>query len=68
LAFCENTHSIVSASDNGSIHVSRVEYIGSSTPNGTAKYNGMNMVMTFELENGDKPVAVDHFDGGLIFL
>ncbi|KAJ3412367.1 Serine/threonine-protein kinase [Chytridiales sp. JEL 0842] len=61
IAFCEQTHSIASASDNGSIHVSRVEYMGASA-NGTPKYNGMHVVRNYEINDHDYATHVEHYD------
>ncbi|KAJ3330622.1 Serine/threonine-protein kinase [Blyttiomyces sp. JEL0837] len=62
IGFCENTHSIASTSDNGTIHISRVEYMSSSTPNGAAKYNGIHVIRTCEVDERDKPMLVEHYD------
>ncbi|KAJ3267994.1 Serine/threonine-protein kinase, partial [Borealophlyctis nickersoniae] len=58
LAFCENTHSIASISDNGSIHVSRVEYM--STGN-SSRYMGYHPVRRLELED-DYATVVEHYE------
>ncbi|KXS16088.1 hypothetical protein M427DRAFT_145085 [Gonapodya prolifera JEL478] len=58
LTFCEGTHGIASASDNGSIHVSRVEYIPSTSS--TLKYRSFDVVRTRALEN-DSVTWLEHF-------
>ncbi|KAI9347770.1 hypothetical protein DFJ73DRAFT_451681 [Zopfochytrium polystomum] len=62
VAFCERSHSVASVSDNGSIHVSRIEYISSATQNGSAKYNGVHTIRTSEADDRDWPVVVDHYE------
>ncbi|KAJ3072129.1 Serine/threonine-protein kinase, partial [Quaeritorhiza haematococci] len=59
VAFCESSHSVASASDNGTIHVSRIEYISSGN---APKYNGYNVFRKISLENDDHVVALEHFD------
>ncbi|KAJ1558920.1 Serine/threonine-protein kinase [Nowakowskiella sp. JEL0078] len=60
ITFCENTRSIASASQNGTIHIGRVDYISSS--NSAPKYNGYETMRTLSLENGDYPILLEHFD------
>ncbi|KAJ3210567.1 Serine/threonine-protein kinase [Dinochytrium kinnereticum] len=65
IAFCENTHSLASASDNGTIHISRVEYLGASSANGAPKYNGTHVVRTSNvsgMDERDYAVALHHYD------
>jgi phosphoinositide-3-kinase regulatory subunit 4 len=64
IAFCEQTHSIASASDNGSIHVSRIEYMG-STANGSSKYNGVHVVRNYDIIERDHAMLLEHYDSGL---
>nr|KAJ3420459.1 Serine/threonine-protein kinase [Polyrhizophydium stewartii] len=57
LAFCESRHSIVSAADNGQIHINRVEYIKPQT--GSLKYTGTPLVRAVTLRN-EFAVLLDH--------
>ncbi|KAJ3044348.1 Serine/threonine-protein kinase, partial [Rhizophlyctis rosea] len=58
LAFCEGTHSIASAADNGSIHICRVEYMKTAT---SSRYGGYFPVKKADL--GDDQVQVmEHFE------
>ncbi|KAJ3029458.1 Serine/threonine-protein kinase [Rhizophlyctis rosea] len=58
LTFCENTHSIASAADNGSIHISRVEYMKTAT---SSRYAGYMTVKKEDL--GDDYVQViEHYE------
>ncbi|KAH6570246.1 hypothetical protein BASA60_007850 [Batrachochytrium salamandrivorans] len=57
VAFCENRHSIVSAANNGQIHINRVEYI---KPQSTAlKYTGMPLARACSLK-GEYATIVNH--------
>lgn len=58
IAFCENSHSVASASSTGSIHVSRVEcsYSGNSV-----KYSGLDTVRRFELPEGEHATLLHHY-------
>ncbi|RKO92149.1 hypothetical protein BDK51DRAFT_20317 [Blyttiomyces helicus] len=58
ITFCEKTHSIASASDNGSIHVSRVEYMSTGM---SSKYTGYHPVRKAELDFG-YPQVLQHYD------
>ncbi|KAI8594057.1 hypothetical protein BDZ88DRAFT_402446 [Geranomyces variabilis] len=58
LTFCENTHSIASAADDGSIHVCRVECVKTGT---TTRYTGYRPVRTIKLEN-DYALLLDHYE------
>ncbi|KAI8799791.1 hypothetical protein BJ742DRAFT_686782 [Cladochytrium replicatum] len=58
--FCESTHSIASVSDNGTIHINRVEYIPSASH--APKYEGYIPVRMVTVDEGDYPVMVEHFD------
>lgn len=55
--FCEDSHSIVSASTNGTIHISRIEYIDSS------KYTS-NAFQNIQLDD-DYVLAIDHCNRGM---
>ncbi|KAJ3126534.1 Serine/threonine-protein kinase [Nowakowskiella sp. JEL0407] len=59
IAFCENTRSIVSASSNGTIHVGRVEY---SSPTANAPKFNFENIRKLNLDDGDYPVLLEHFD------
>jgi phosphoinositide-3-kinase regulatory subunit 4 len=56
--FCESSHSIVSASTNGSININRIEYIDSS------KYTS-STANSIQLEDGDYVSAIDHCNRGI---
>ncbi|KAI8805979.1 hypothetical protein BJ742DRAFT_680534 [Cladochytrium replicatum] len=60
IAFCESTHSIASVSDNGTIHINRVEYIPSASH--APKYEGYIPVRKVTVDECDYPVMVEHFD------
>ncbi|KAI9205323.1 uncharacterized protein BJ171DRAFT_501773 [Polychytrium aggregatum] len=59
IAFCENTHSFISVSDRGSLHVCRIEYVGTST---LPKYNGIQTVREVSTTDGDFATMVHHYD------
>ncbi|KAJ3165023.1 Serine/threonine-protein kinase [Irineochytrium annulatum] len=64
VAFCESSHSVASVSDNGTIHVCRVEYLGSSVPNSAPKYNGIHVIRTSrvsDLDERDHAITVGHY-------
>ncbi|KAJ3014483.1 Serine/threonine-protein kinase [Thoreauomyces humboldtii] len=58
LTFCENTHTLASASDDGSIHVCRIEVVKTGTAN---RYTGYHLIRTLHLEN-DHAVLLDHYE------
>ncbi|RUS35036.1 hypothetical protein BC938DRAFT_476587 [Jimgerdemannia flammicorona] len=58
MTFIENTYSIASASDNGSIHVFRVDYIGTSS---TPKYGKCQTVRKYQLID-EYAVAILHYN------
>ncbi|RUP49351.1 LOW QUALITY PROTEIN: hypothetical protein BC936DRAFT_142738 [Jimgerdemannia flammicorona] len=60
MTFIENTYSIASASDNGSIHVFRVDYIGTSS---TPKYGKCQTVRKYQLID-EYAVAILHYNTG----
>ncbi|TPX43846.1 hypothetical protein SeMB42_g04554 [Synchytrium endobioticum] len=57
--FCEGTHSIASASTNGSIHVCRIDYVQKTN---TPKYHGYIPVRQFQLDEGERAVCIEHYD------
>ncbi|TPX35937.1 hypothetical protein SmJEL517_g01766 [Synchytrium microbalum] len=59
IAFCEGTHSIASASTNGTIDVCRIEYLQKSN---SPKYHGYIPVRHFQLEEGESAVCMEHYD------
>ncbi|KAI8618435.1 hypothetical protein BC830DRAFT_1108985 [Chytriomyces sp. MP71] len=61
LAFLQNYHSIASASDNGSIHISRIEYIASNNTSAMHRYAGIENIKVSTVDN-DKPVLLNHFE------
>ncbi|KAI9005053.1 hypothetical protein DFJ74DRAFT_403557 [Hyaloraphidium curvatum] len=58
VAFCEQSHSVASASTTGSVHVSRVEcsYTGA-----TPKYSGLDGVRRFDLPDGEHATLLHHY-------
>ncbi|KAI8905706.1 hypothetical protein DFJ77DRAFT_435262 [Powellomyces hirtus] len=58
ITFCESSHSIASAADDGSIHVCRVDCVKTGTTN---RYMGYNLVRTIHLEN-DYAHLLDHYE------
>ncbi|KNC97679.1 VPS15 protein kinase [Spizellomyces punctatus DAOM BR117] len=58
LTFCENTHSVASASEDGAIHVCRVECVNRG---GAWRYIGYHPVRTMHLEN-DYVELLEHYD------
>ncbi|KAI9096422.1 hypothetical protein DFS34DRAFT_581299 [Phlyctochytrium arcticum] len=58
LCFCENTHSIASAADDGSVHICRV---GCITTGGAIRYVGYHLVRNVQLED-DYVTLLDHYD------
>lgn len=59
ITFCEGKHSIASASDDGKIHIGRIEYIKRS--DGGAKYDGYTTFRKILLEN-DCATCLNHYD------
>ncbi|KAI8926108.1 hypothetical protein BC831DRAFT_246086 [Entophlyctis helioformis] len=57
ITFCESKHSIVSSSDNGQIHINRVEYI--KPAQGSIKYTGFAPVQSLALRN-EHATLLDH--------
>ncbi|KAJ3185754.1 Serine/threonine-protein kinase [Gaertneriomyces sp. JEL0708] len=54
LTFCENTHCVASASDDGSIHVSRIVVV-------SGRYAGYYPIRTLQLDQ-DYAVLLDHYE------
>ncbi|CAJ0749231.1 3875_t:CDS:10, partial [Entrophospora sp. SA101] len=63
MTFIDRTHSIASASDNGSIHIFRVECFTGSTP---LKYGKAQIIRKTQLngEVGEYAVAMEHYESG----
>nr|CAG8541391.1 2408_t:CDS:10 [Entrophospora candida] len=63
MTFIDRTHSIASASDNGSIHIFRVECFTGSTP---LKYGKAQIISKTQLngEVGEYAVAMEHYESG----
>ncbi|OUM58464.1 hypothetical protein PIROE2DRAFT_16254, partial [Piromyces sp. E2] len=59
ISFCENRHSIISASDNGSIHVSRIEYMNAGSH---LKYGKFERVREMVLEDGEYITNINHYN------
>jgi len=59
ISFCENRHSIISASDNGSIHVSRIEYMNAGSH---LKYGKFERVREMILEDGEYITNINHYN------
>eukprot|EP00163_Fabomonas_tropica_P003388 TRINITY_DN12891_c0_g4_i1.p1 TRINITY_DN12891_c0_g4~~TRINITY_DN12891_c0_g4_i1.p1 ORF type:complete len:1652 (-),score=398.10 TRINITY_DN12891_c0_g4_i1:5-4960(-) len=60
LAICENTHSVASASSEGSIHVFRVDYT-SKNDGSVDKYSGLSLVKEISSDEG-AVIAIDHYN------
>eukprot|EP01087_Luapelamoeba_hula_P016325 TRINITY_DN5016_c2_g1_i1.p1 TRINITY_DN5016_c2_g1~~TRINITY_DN5016_c2_g1_i1.p1 ORF type:complete len:1525 (+),score=308.28 TRINITY_DN5016_c2_g1_i1:135-4577(+) len=62
ITICENSHSIAAASDNGSIHVLRVDYTRKVQEGANHRYKG---VSTLRQDKTDGAViCIDHFNSG----
>ncbi|KAJ3226846.1 Serine/threonine-protein kinase [Chytriomyces hyalinus] len=61
LAFLQNHNVLASTSDNGSIHISRVEYMSASNPSGAARYAGIDAFKVTNTED-DKPALLSHYE------
>ncbi|ORX83365.1 hypothetical protein BCR32DRAFT_150444 [Anaeromyces robustus] len=59
ISFCENRHSIISSSDNGSIHVSRIEYMNAGSH---LKYGKFEKVRSMVLEDGEYITNINHYN------
>ena len=61
MSFIDNTHSIAAASDNGSIHVFRIDYVpGTNSP----KY-GKPVTVRETYLNEEYAVAMEHYESGI---
>ena len=58
ICFVENTHCIVSAASDGSIHVIRIEY---NTSAGASRYGKLRVLRTYQLGNDQHGVWLEHF-------
>ncbi|KAJ3398997.1 Serine/threonine-protein kinase [Chytriomyces hyalinus] len=61
LAFLQNHNVLASTSDNGSIHISRVEYMSASNPSGAARYAGIDAIKVTSTDD-DKPALLSHYE------
>jgi phosphoinositide-3-kinase, regulatory subunit 4 len=61
MTFIDSTHSIAAASDNGSIHVFRIDYVPSTN---TPKY-GKPVTVRETFLNGEYAVAMEHYETGI---
>lgn len=61
LCLCENSHSVASASSNGSIHIFRVERVAKRDKSAVSEYTGMSTVQNIERSEG-AVVKIDHFE------
>ncbi|ORY46243.1 ARM repeat-containing protein, partial [Neocallimastix californiae] len=59
ISFCENRHSIISASDNGSIHISRIEYMNVG---GHLKHYKFERVREMILDDGEYITNINHYN------
>ncbi|ORY49805.1 WD40 repeat-like protein, partial [Rhizoclosmatium globosum] len=62
MTFLNNYHIIASASDNGSIHISRVEYMSANSISSNPKYNGIDTVKSAEVAGKDRPILLNHYE------
>ncbi|KAJ3062781.1 Serine/threonine-protein kinase [Podochytrium sp. JEL0797] len=63
MVFLKHSHTIASASDNGSIQLSHVEYMGANSGvTGAAKYSGIDTIRTASVMGDDKAVILSHCD------
>jgi len=58
ISFCENRHSVISASDNGSIHISRIEYMSK----GSHLKSEFKRVREMVLDDGEYITNINHYN------
>src|SRR5690606_15033642 len=58
LCFIENTHCFVSAANDGSIHIVKVDYSQTQT---SSKYGKLKRLRSYQLEDGEHVLWMEHF-------
>lgn len=63
LTVCDSSHSVASASDNGSVHVFKVEYAAKAEDSSRASgYTGLSEVKKIDSSEHGQVLAVEHFN------